>query len=124
MAEATHEAAVLEGRCVPYGEANVWWPIGEALRDGTGIHPDDPADVAERRCLGAVAAVLEQAATSERVARIADGLLFYMGFPSALDELDPSRARDDAALSLIAFTEAYLRVRPVMVVLVRPALGR
>ncbi len=117
LAEANHEAAVLEGRCVPYGEANVWWPIGEALRDGTGIHPDDPADVAERRCLGAVAAVLEQAATSERVARIADGLLFYMGFPTALDELDPSRARDDAALSLIAFTEAYLRVRPVMVVL-------
>ena len=28
LAEATHEAAVLEGRCVPYGEANIWWPVG------------------------------------------------------------------------------------------------
>ena len=117
LAEATHEAAVLEGRCVPYGEANIWWPIGEALRDGTGIHPDDDADTARRRCVGAVAAVLEQAATSDAVSRIAEGLLFYMGFPTPLDELDPARAREEAALSLFAFTEAYLRVRPVVVVL-------
>ena len=117
LAEATHEAAVLEGRCVPYGEANIWWPIGEMLRDGTGIHPDDSPEVARRRCLGAVAAVLEQPATSDAVARVAEGLLFFMGFPTALDSLDPARAREDAALSLFSFTEAYLRVRPVVVVL-------
>ena len=40
-----------------------------------------------------------------------------MGFPTALDSLDPARAREDAALSLFSFTEAYLRVRPVLVVL-------
>ena len=108
---------MLEGRCVPYGEANIWWPIGEALRDGTGIQPDDDADTARRRCLGAVAAVLEQAATSEAVGRIAEGLLFFMAFPTPLDGLDPARAREDAALSLFAFTEAYLKVRPVVVVL-------
>ena len=68
-------------------------------------------------CLGAVAAVLEQAASSEAVGRIAEGLLFYMGFPTPLDGLDPARAREDAALSLFAFTEAYLKVRPVVVVL-------
>lgn len=27
-----HEVTVLEGRCVPYGEANVWAPLAEALR--------------------------------------------------------------------------------------------
>ncbi len=117
LAEATHEAAVLEGRCVPYGEANIWWPIGEMLRDGTGIHPDDSPDVARRRCIGAVAAVLEQPATSDAVPRVAEGLLFFMGLPTALDSLDPARAREDAALSLFSFTEAYLRVRPVVVVL-------
>jgi len=117
LAEANHEAAVLEGRCVPYGEANIWWPIGEALRDGTGIHADDSAEVARRRCLGAVAAVLEEAVTSESVARIAEGLLFYMGFPTQLDSLDPARAREEAAICLFGFTEAYLRVRPVLVVL-------
>jgi class 3 adenylate cyclase/predicted ATPase len=117
LAEANHEAAVLEGRCVPYGEANIWWPIGEALRDGTGVHADDSEDVARRRCLGAVAAVLEQPTTADEVARIAEGLLFYMGFATPLDGLDPARAREEAALSLFAFTEAYLRVRPVVVVL-------
>ena len=117
LAEATHEAAVLEGRCVPYGEANIWWPIGEMLRDGTGIHADDSPDVARRRCIGAVAAVLEQPATSDAVARVAEGLLFFIGLPTALDSLDPARAREDAALSLFSFTEAYLRVRPVLVVL-------
>ena len=33
-AECEHDALVLEGRCVPYGEANVWWPVADALRHG------------------------------------------------------------------------------------------
>ena len=35
-AECDHGAVVLEGRCVPYGEANVWWPVAEALRQACG----------------------------------------------------------------------------------------
>src|SRR5436190_9229296 len=26
-AEENHNALILEGRCVPYGEANIWWPV-------------------------------------------------------------------------------------------------
>ena len=33
---------MLEGRCVPYGEANVWWPVADALRHGCGIRSSDP----------------------------------------------------------------------------------
>ena len=118
LAEATHEAAVLEGRCVPYGEANVWWPIAEALRDGTGIHADDVA----RRGPPALHRTRWRPCSSSRrrptpSARVADGLLFLIGLPTALDSLDPARAREDAALSLFSFIEAYLRVRPVLVVL-------
>ena len=42
--EREHNTLILEGRCVPYGEANVWWPIADALRHGAGIRSTDPAD--------------------------------------------------------------------------------
>src|SRR3546814_13411691 len=41
VAECDHDALLLEGRCVPYGEANVWWPIADALRYGCGIRAGD-----------------------------------------------------------------------------------
>ena len=47
-AECEHDALVLEGRCVPYGEANVWWPVADALRHGCGIRSSDPADDGDR----------------------------------------------------------------------------
>ncbi|MDQ2647949.1 MAG: AAA family ATPase, partial [Actinomycetota bacterium] len=43
IATEGHDALVLEGRCVPYGEANVWWPVADALRHGCGIRSSDPA---------------------------------------------------------------------------------
>ena len=42
LAACEHDALVLEGRCVPYGEANVWWPVADALRHGCGIRSSDP----------------------------------------------------------------------------------
>ena len=114
---------MLEGRCVPYGEANIWWPIGEMLRDGTGIHADDSPDVARRRCIGAVAAVLEQPATSDAVARIAEGLLFFMGSrrrSTASTRLVPARTPRS---SLFSFTEAYLARASGPRRALRPALG-
>src|SRR3954452_14202705 len=57
-AECEHDALVLEGRCVPYGEANVWWPVAEALRAGCAITADDPLDVARERCTDAVAVAM------------------------------------------------------------------
>ena len=35
--ERERAATIREGRCVPYGEANVWWPVADALRDGLGV---------------------------------------------------------------------------------------
>ena len=40
--ECDHGVTVLEGRCVPYGEANVWWPVAEALRSTCEVNVDDP----------------------------------------------------------------------------------
>ena len=31
---------------MPYGEANIWWPVADALRHGAGIRSSDPTDKA------------------------------------------------------------------------------
>src|SRR5947208_124077 len=50
VARAEQSALVLDGRCVPYGEANVWWPVAEAVREACQIDPADPADVSSDKC--------------------------------------------------------------------------
>ena len=41
-----HDGIVLQGRCVPYGEANVWWPLAEAVRSGCDLEPGDDQETA------------------------------------------------------------------------------
>src|SRR4051794_21178368 len=46
IAVSEHGAEVLDTRCVPYGEANVWWPLAEAVRQAAGIIPSDDGETA------------------------------------------------------------------------------
>ncbi|MFN8039575.1 MAG: adenylate/guanylate cyclase domain-containing protein [Acidimicrobiales bacterium] len=112
-----HDVAVLEGRCVPYGEANVWWPVAEALRDATGVHADDPLERAEAVVVERVAEELGQGDGAPEVHRIAQGLLYLMGHDVALKHIDPVRAREEASRSVLAFIEAAAGRRPVVLVL-------
>src|SRR5690606_6459929 len=110
-------AAVLEGRCVPYGEANVWWPIAEALRQACSVSADDPLNVASERCTEAVSRALDDDPSSPEVVRIASGLLHLMGYDAPLGEIDAQRARDEATRAVLDFVEASARRRPVVIVL-------
>jgi class 3 adenylate cyclase/tetratricopeptide (TPR) repeat protein len=112
-----HDARVLEGRCVPYGEANVWWPIAEALRQACDIAPDGLLVDAEPHARTAVAAALGQPADAPDVVRVASGLLFLMGYEVPLREIDPQRAREEASRSVLAFIEGACATRPVVMVL-------
>ncbi|MDQ3756344.1 MAG: AAA family ATPase, partial [Actinomycetota bacterium] len=105
-ADAEHDALVLEGRCVPYGEANVWWPVAEAVRQACGIEPSDPDDVSAEKSLTAVQTATGLDDDSAEVARLADGLRYLMGDEDALANVDPQRAREDANRSLLALLEA------------------
>lgn len=111
------QALVLEGRCVPYGEANVWWPVAEALRHACGVGPDDPLRVATSRCTEAVAAVTARPEEDPEVGRIVAGLLHLIGYEGPLHDIDPHRAREEATRSVVAFVEAACGTRPVVVVL-------
>lgn len=116
-ARITHDAVVLEGRCVPYGEANVWWPVAEALRQAAGIE-GDVADPAVRVRLGEmVAKVLDRPGNDREVLRITEGLLHLIGHEGPLRDLDPGRAREEATGALLTVIQAFASQSPVLVVL-------
>jgi class 3 adenylate cyclase/tetratricopeptide (TPR) repeat protein len=41
-----HEVAFLRGRCLPYGDGITYWPLGEAMRQASGILERDSTEVA------------------------------------------------------------------------------
>ncbi len=116
-AEGEHNALILEGRCVPYGEANIWWPVADALRHGAGIRSSDPADKAVELVRTSVAIALGEGAGAAEVERIHQGLLYLMGYDSELRGIDPARAREEATAAVVTYAERFSMHRPVVVVL-------
>ena len=116
-AEEQHNALILEGRCVPYGEANIWWPVADALRHGAGIRSSDPTDKAIELARTSVCIALGEDATSAEVDRVHQGLLYLMGFDSELRAIDPARAREEATSAVVTYAERFSAHRPVVVVL-------
>ncbi|WP_426571254.1 adenylate/guanylate cyclase domain-containing protein [Aquihabitans sp. McL0605] len=109
----THNAIVREGRCVPYGEANVWWPVADALR--SGLQVPDGANLAEARIAvrEAVAATMERRTTDPEVQRTAEGLLTLLGYEPQ-PEADPITIRQEAGRALGAYAGASARRRPLV----------
>lgn len=117
VARSQHNALVLEGRCLPYGEANPWWPVAEALRQACDIEEADPADIAAHKCREAIAGLLGAADEGVEASRVADGLLYLMGIEGTLDELEPARAREEAVRSIQLSLAANARQRPLLIAL-------
>jgi class 3 adenylate cyclase/predicted ATPase len=116
-ASQEYSATVLEGRCVPYGEANAWWPLAEALRQACGITTSDTAEESAGRCVAAVKAALSGNGGAAEAVRVADALLHLMGDEDRLANVDPSRVREEEQRSVEMFLEALARQRPVVLVI-------
>ena len=117
QARECHGALVLPGRCVPYGEANVWWPVASAVQAACGVERGDDQDVVAGKVRAAVTEALDGAdGGAGAVDRVVDGLLHLLGF-EVLRGIDATRARDEVTGSLLAFTAALARRRPVVMVL-------
>ncbi|MFZ6003690.1 MAG: adenylate/guanylate cyclase domain-containing protein [Actinomycetota bacterium] len=116
-AACDHNALILEGRCVPYGEANVWWPVADALRHGCGIRSSDPAAKAIEMALDSVHIALGEDASDSEIDRVHQGLLYLMGYDSELRGIEPARARDEATAAVVTYAESFSSQRPVVVVL-------
>jgi class 3 adenylate cyclase/tetratricopeptide (TPR) repeat protein len=109
-------ALVLVGRSRPYGEANVWWPIADALRGFCGIGPTVDAADARARCLQSVASALGTVETAD-VARTTDALLYLMGYEGRLDDVEPTRARGEIHSAVRAFLEGVASQHPTLLVI-------
>jgi class 3 adenylate cyclase/tetratricopeptide (TPR) repeat protein len=117
LAAQRHGARVLEGRCVPYGEANVWWPIAEAVRHAFEVASDDAPEIVRELVGSKVAAAAGLPVDDMEVNRIVNGMLHLLGADSPLREIDPQRAREEMLRSVGLFLGAMLEHQPVMLVL-------
>jgi len=110
-------ATVLEGRCVPYGEANVWWPLAEALHRACGIEPGDDKATAAAKGRAAVTIALGPDATDAEIDRVVHGLSYLLGRGESPSGVDPARARDEALRALVLCLEGLAQRRPLLLVL-------
>ncbi len=113
-ARASSDALVVSGQCAPYGNANVWAPVAEAIREACNCeeNPDLPLRDQIRDSVGALLAELDDA----EIERIVEGLLYILeGF--SRPAVEPLRARDDAMRSVATFFEGHARRRPVVLAL-------
>jgi class 3 adenylate cyclase/tetratricopeptide (TPR) repeat protein len=117
MAYEDRGATVLKAPCLPYGEANVWWPIAEAVRNTCGVDADDSTNDARSKVEATVARVTSRDPNDSHVERISDGLLYLLGRFGERADVDPARARGEALWSVQAYLEALARERPLVMVL-------
>lgn len=109
-------AQVFAGRALPYGEANVWWPIGDLFRTAFQIPADASAEEAE--------AILEDALPPHLpphqlgvVPRTVVALMHALGYPTSLRGGDRLRNRAEVTLAMSRLLEAELAQRPVVLMM-------
>jgi class 3 adenylate cyclase/tetratricopeptide (TPR) repeat protein len=117
IAREEHSAVVLLGHCAPYGEANVWFPIAEALRKACDIEDSDSAETVRAKCRTAAVEATGLAEDSSEATRIIDGLLYVMGQSRPGTGVDPTRARDEALRAVQAFLESLAAGQPLVLAL-------
>ncbi len=110
-----HGARQVESRCVPYGEANIWYPIGAALRSLCDVGEDAPLSEAQQRCGDSVAKALGLKPESPTVQPITNSLLHLMGYEGPLRHLEPQRAREEAGRSLVRYFEGLTADQPLVI---------
>jgi class 3 adenylate cyclase/tetratricopeptide (TPR) repeat protein len=113
-AASEHSATVLEGRCVPYGEANVWWPIASAIRQALGIDLEDTVEEARDKVRSKVSWGLRLPPEDAFAQRVVEGLAYLLGIPSTLTEMEPARAREGAVSSFVGLLQNMAGRKPVV----------
>lgn len=110
-----HQARVLESRCVPYGEANVWYPIGSAVRSLCGLAEDESADRTRAACEDLVADALGASRDAATVRRTVTAFLGLMGVDVPGRDQEPGRVRAEASAALIRVLDALSERAPIFV---------
>jgi class 3 adenylate cyclase/tetratricopeptide (TPR) repeat protein len=112
-ANREHGAVVLVGQCMPYGDSNVFGPIAEALRHTFGL---DAEGGSTELVSSRVSTVLGLPPEAAETTRVVEGLVFLTEGVSR-PGVDPTRARDDALRSTLAFLEGLAAAGPIVLTL-------
>lgn len=110
------DAVLLEARCLPYGEANVWWPVAEILRQVFGLSNDLGLEVVEPLVRGELSSRFSPISSSA-LDRLKTAILHTLGYETPLRNGDRSRNRDEVIGSFVSVLESELAVRPVVIAL-------
>ena len=108
-------AVVFRGHCVPYGEANVWWPVAEVLRQFFDIDIDTSFELATEiisRSMIDLGPAL--AGETNRFTRAA---LHALGYQTPLRNGNRDENRAEVTLMLTSLLELELTRRPVVMLL-------
>lgn len=115
LASEEHGATVLISHCAPYGEANVWFPVAEALRHACGIEDADAAESVYAKVHTTVRVATGLGNDHPELERVVAGLLYLLGMGGPGVDVDPARARDEAMRSVQVVFEALAADRPLVV---------
>jgi len=114
--ESSHDAFVIEGRVLPYGETNPYRPMAEALADGLGIEPADSPSSAIEKIKIALAA-LDGFDSDDEVDGVVQPLMHILGYESLMGGLDKNRVLEEVYAGVRQYLGAVAATRPVVLVL-------
>jgi class 3 adenylate cyclase len=97
LAAHSDDAAIVRGRCLPYGEGITYWPLKQAIAQAAGLRGDETADEARARIRGLLGSAHDAELVTERVAEtigIADAVPEHKGTQWAVRRLVEEAARE------------------------------
>ncbi len=107
-------ATALEGRCIPYGEANAWFPVAELLRPLLGVPSGSDLDEARSHIAAALPGLLGVAVDEVKLRMVA-GLLQLYGYGDAVRGDDTDRAHDEVVHAVGQLFAVLVQRGPVIV---------
>ena len=114
LARFDHDAIVLRGRCLPYGETNIWWPIAELVRSATDLDIDATFDTARQVIDDMVTGILRERSTALDAGRVADGILHLLGYETPLAKLATERSSAEVTRSTRIILGVLTRRSPLL----------
>jgi class 3 adenylate cyclase/tetratricopeptide (TPR) repeat protein len=109
----TVDAGIVEGACVPYGEANVWFPIANALSRDLDLDPTLPVDGIRARARKRAVELLANVDDAE-IDRMVDVFIHLLGHPSPIDKLEAPAARAAIHRAVSRVIELRTKERPIV----------
>jgi class 3 adenylate cyclase/tetratricopeptide (TPR) repeat protein len=104
---------VLLGRCVPYGEANPWYPMATAVARDLRWGDMAPAELTPARVRQRLAERFAGEPPTDLDALV-PGLLGLLGVTTTLEGIDPARARAETTQALLGYLHMAARAGPLV----------